>query len=279
MRKDVYDLRELQLEQISVLDELKRVCEKHGLTFYLAYGSCLGAMRHHGFIPWDDDIDVLMPVKDYDKLMKLADEFGDQFLLQNSTTDKNHALAIARVRKRGTACVEEKDLDLKCHQGIFVDIYPQYQYPDSFFSRIRIIVASIINRILIANQPPKNHGGAVRFAGKVVLAVCSLGGREKQMKRKQATLRKYHDTKFVADLYGMDLTLTRVIKYPNAWFGKPKWVEFEGRQMPVPTEPILFLKERYGDDCMELPPIEKQKSYHKYAYVDFENEYPGQASR
>lgn len=273
MKEANYDLRELQLEQITVLDELKRVCVKHGLKFYLAYGSCLGALRHHGFIPWDDDIDVLMPVKDYDKLMKLSGEFKDNFFLQNYETDPEFKLAISRVRKRGTACVEEKDLDEKCHQGIFVDIYPQYAYPDNKLSRLKIIISSIIYRILLLNSAPKNHGKAVKLAGNLMLRLFSIGGRENNIRRMRKNLRKYRNTKYVADLYGMDLTLTRVIKYRSGWFAKPKWVEFEGRKMPVPTHALKFLKERYGDDCMEMPPLEKQHSYHKYAYVSFEHEY------
>lgn len=273
MKKTNYDLKQLQLEQLSVLDELKRVCDKHHLTFYLAYGSCLGALRHHGFIPWDDDIDVLMPVKDYDKLMNLANEFQHPFLLQNNETDSNFKLAIARVRKRGTACIEEKDLDDECHQGIFVDIYPQYQYPDHLLSRLKIISSSIIYRILLYNEPPKNHGVAIKFVGNIILKLFSLGGREKQIAKYRGNLRKYSHTAYVADLYGMDLTLTKVIKYKSGWFLEPKWITFEGRRMPVPTKAVAYLKERYGENCMELPPPEKRHSYHRYAYVDFEHEY------
>lgn len=271
--KMTYDLRRLQLEQLTILDELKRVCQKNGLTFYLAYGSCLGAMRHKGFIPWDDDIDVLMPVEDYDKLMKLSKEFKHPFFLQNNFTDPDHTLAIARVRKKGTACIEEKDMGLKCHQGIFIDIYPQYKYPNGTIKRIKIVVASIIYRILLAGSPPQNHGKIIKLFGNILLYLFSIGGRDKNISKCLKILRENHNTDYVADLYGMDLTLTKVIKYPEAWFSKPKWVIFEGRKMPVPTKPISFLKKRYGSDCMEIPSLDKQKSYHKYAYVDFENEY------
>lgn len=273
-----YDLRTLQLEQLTILDELKRVCDENGLTFYLAYGSCLGAVRHEGFIPWDDDIDVLMPVRDYDRLMTLSDKFSDGFFLQNVDTDAGFTLAIARLRKRGTACIEEQDLGLQCHQGIFVDIYPQYQYPDQPLQRMQIIAASVCYRILLMNRAPANHGAAVKALGTLALRVLSAGGREKQIRKYYQKLRSYHDTAYVADLYGMDLTLKRVIKYPSQWFSKPSMRLFENRIMPLPTNPEAFLRERYGDDYMELPPEEKRASYHHYAYVSFTSEYKPEAT-
>uniref|UniRef100_UPI004056AC82 LicD family protein n=1 Tax=Agathobacter sp. TaxID=2021311 RepID=UPI004056AC82 len=267
-----YDLKRLQNEQLAILEELKRVCVENNLTFYIAYGSCLGAIRHKGFIPWDDDIDILMPVEDYDYLMKLANQFRSPFFLQNQETDPGFTPAIARVRKNGTACIEKDDLGIKCHQGIFIDIYPQYNYPDKLIERAKIIVYSIIHRILISNRPPLNHGMIIKGIGIVVLKVLGGKNREQRIKNCKKQLRAYKNTKYVADLYGMDLTLTRVIKYKKEWFGEPQWVEFEGRMMPIPTNAHAYLTERYGD-YMTMPPIEKQKSYHQYAYVDFEHEY------
>ena len=268
-----YDLRRLQLEQLTVLDELKRVCIKHNLRFYLAYGSCLGALRHKGFIPWDDDIDVLMPVQDYDKLMNLSDEFDEKFFLQNYRTDPGFKAAIARVRKRGTACIEKQDIGLDCHQGIFIDIYPQYQYPDDFFDRIKIIISSVLYRILLMNRAPVNHGKIIKAGGTLALKVISHGDRKKQLAKYYKNLRKHKNTEYVADLYGMDLTLTRVIKYRQECFQEPKWVEFEGREMPLPTNADEFMKERYGVNFMELPPEDKRSSYHHYSYVSFDREY------
>lgn len=267
-----YDLKRLQQEQLTILEELKRVCIENNLTFYIAYGSCLGAMRHKGFIPWDDDIDVLMPVKDFDRLMQLADQLKTPFFLQNPDTDPEFCSAIARVRKDGTACVEKDDLSLKCHHGIYIDIYPQYNYPDRFLQRVKIVISSIIHRVLIANRPPLNHGKIIKGIGIIILKILGGKNRKEKIQKYKKQLRAYENTKYVADLYGMDLTLTKVIKYKKEWFSEPKWVEFEGRMMPIPTNAHEYLTERYGD-YMTMPPLEKQKSYHQYAYVDFEHEY------
>lgn len=270
-----YDLRTLQLEQISVLDELKRVCDKNNLTFYLACGTCIGAMRHKGFIPWDDDIDVFMHVNDFDKLMLLSNEFGSDFFLQNNKTDPGYPLAIARVRKNGTACVEKDELNIDCNHGIYLDIYPIYQIPNGIIKKYSVVFASIKNRILLLNREPKNHGSIMKFIGKIVLFFLNIN-RDKNLKKYNDKLRRYSNTDMVGVLYGMDVKVGTLILYNKEWFQEPKYVEFENRIMPVPSDPIPYLQQRYGDDVMSLPPIEKQKSYHQYAYVSFDSEYKAQ---
>ena len=123
------------------------------------------------------------------------------------------------------------------------------------------------------NSPPANHGTLIKAAGKLLLIVLSGRDREKSIAKYKGRLRKHMGTRYVADLYGMDLTLTRVIKYRQEWFQEPRWVEFEGRKMPIPTGAEGFLSERYGSDFMKIPPEEKRQSYHRYAYVSFDQEY------
>ena len=89
-------MTELQQVEFDLLKEFIRVCEKHSLTYYLIGGSALGAVRHKGFIPWDDDIDVGMPREDYDKLMSLHDEFKHPYFLQNFRTDRKYPLNLSK---------------------------------------------------------------------------------------------------------------------------------------------------------------------------------------
>ena len=267
-----YNLRRLQEEQLTVLDELKRVCDENDLTFFLAAGTAIGAMRHHAFIPWDDDIDVFMHVNDFDKLMSIPDAFSKDYFLQNSQTDPSYPLAIARVRKNGTACVEKDEMNINCHHGIYLDIYPIYQIPDSFWGKIRIINASIMYRILLLNRAPQNHGRLIAFVGNSILKILNKK-REVNLQKYYSVLRSYSNTQKVGILYGMDLKIGKLILYKREWFEKPMFVEFEGRKMPISTDPILYLQCRYGEDVMEMPPIEKQKSYHQYEFVSFDSEY------
>ena len=88
--KYTYDLRRLQLMQLNILKELVRICDNHGFKFYIMNGTCLGAIRHKGFIPWDDDIDVGMYAEEFDQLIKCADEFGEDFFLQTIEIGRAH---------------------------------------------------------------------------------------------------------------------------------------------------------------------------------------------
>ena len=269
-----YDIRELQLEQLTILDELKRVCKQNNIKFYLAYGTCLGALRHQGFIPWDDDIDVLMYKEDIDKLVACSDQIGEDFFLQSYETDPGYLHTIYRLRKNNTACVEKDDMDMDCHHGIYIDIYPFYHYPDHKMQRLLACHDSLMYQLLLSGRPPVNHGKLVSAAGKIILSFYKNPKKKwKKIDRLKRRLVKYKRTERVADLYGMDISLRKVISYDAKWFGKPKFCEFEGRMMPVATDADAYMKERYGDDYMMMPPPEKRQSYHRYAYVNLKDTY------
>ena len=118
-------MRELQgvlLEMLKVLDD---VCTSNGLCYYIFYGTLLGAMRHQGFIPWDDDADVVMPREDYDKLLRLPQsKWPNGYFLQSPSSDRNSRFVFAKLRKDGTTCITPNHAHIKMHHGIFVDIFP-----------------------------------------------------------------------------------------------------------------------------------------------------------
>ena len=268
-----YDMKQLQSVQLELLDELMRVCRDNDIPLYVAAGSCIGAVRHQGFIPWDDDIDVFMYADDVDRLFACRDQFGSSFFLQDHTTDPGYTNAIARLRKRGTACVERDDADMKCHHGIFLDIYLLYYYPANKVLRAKMFADAVLHTMLLAGHPPLNHGRAVAAAGRVMLLPYkNEKKRREKIRRLEKELRKYRDTDDLVIMYGMDISLKRIISYKTAWFQKPAQAMFEGRQVPVATDAHAYLTRRYGD-YMKLPPEDKRHSYHSYVFVSFDREY------
>lgn len=263
-------IKKLQTVQLDILEEIKRVCEKENIPFYLAFGSCLGALRHQGCIPWDDDIDICMHVDDFDRFVQCGQLFQKGYFLQTQETDPNFGCAIARVRLDGTTLVEEGDEGLDIHNGIFVDIYPLYGIPKNKVTRKLLIMKSLLYRLLLVKRPPRNHGGAARKIGGVILKLIPEGMRKYLIRNLKKSLRAYKDSEDVGTLYGMDVSMHHIITYKKEWFGKPRMVPFEGRQMPVPTDAENYMTNRYGD-YMQLPPEDKRQSYHSFVELDFGN--------
>ena len=118
-------LRKLQLVELEILDEFVRICEKYHLTYYLYYGTLLGAVRHKGYIPWDDDMDIILFREDYEKFCEVAgDEINPEFFVQNNVSDPGYPDGITRIRKKGTKYVTDymQRMRLKSY-GVWIDVY------------------------------------------------------------------------------------------------------------------------------------------------------------
>ena len=257
------DVRKVQLDILIKLDE---VCKKNNLHYYLAFGTCLGALRHKGFIPWDDDIDVLMPYKDAKALITLQDQFGERYFVQSRETDPDYRSIAMRIRDCETTCIEGDEVGLKTRKGIYVDIYPFYECSGNKLVRTMDILRSHLMKVLVNNRPPVNHGKALALAAKIVLLPYSGSRRLKTINKLEKRLSSVRGNE-VLDYYGQDISLFSAITYPKEWFGEPKKLEFEGMYFDGATEPEKYMSKRYGD-YMKLPPVEDQVVHHTYIQID-----------
>ena len=250
---------EIKKVQLDLLIKLDEVCEKHGLTYYLAYGTCLGAVRHKGFIPWDSDIDILMPIEDARKLPDLQSEFGENYFVQSKSTDPGFRYITYKLRDSNTTCIWEEYKDDRFNQGTSIDIYPFYNKPKSRAALQLNIWRSFFYRILVAERGPVNHSG---IANKIGNMICNFYKDEKRRKAKIKKLEKklcdVPEGNEILDYFGEDITLFSAITYDKTWFGTPRKLEFEGMYFNGPSNPDKYLSKRYGD-YMTVPPIEKQK--------------------
>lgn len=117
-------MNDLQKCELDLLKKAIEVIERHGLRYFLVGGTTLGAIRHQGFIPWDDDVDIGLPREDYDKLMELQDEFKGEYFLQNYKTDPKYPYNFAKLRNSNTTFVENTFQHLKMNHGVYIDIFP-----------------------------------------------------------------------------------------------------------------------------------------------------------
>ena len=124
-------LRRAQLKQLTILEEIDRICRKHSIRYWLDGGSLLGAVRHGGFIPWDDDIDIAMPLEDMQRFVEIAPkELREGLRLQTPETEDTRE-PIVKVRDLNSFYVEgNEDFSLNYSKGLFVDIFPMIDYPN-----------------------------------------------------------------------------------------------------------------------------------------------------
>lgn len=120
------NIRELQLRLLDILDYVNEICENNGITYWLSSGTCLGAVRHGGFIPWDDDIDIEMTRTDYEKFEKVFKE-SDLYVLQTYKNDCFYTEPFAKIRNKKTIC--ESEFELLKYRGIFLDIFIMEKSP------------------------------------------------------------------------------------------------------------------------------------------------------
>ena len=148
MAYDNQTLHQLWSVEIEMLDAFDTVCKKYGLRYSLAYGTLLGAVRHKGFIPWDDDLDIMMPREDYQRLFEIwSKEVDSEYFLQDYTTDtEDYVNSFAKIRKKHTDFItSEEEKTVRYHTGIFIDIFPGDKYPDGKVERIEFYVNAALN--------------------------------------------------------------------------------------------------------------------------------------
>ncbi len=263
-------------KQLEILHELDRVCREKGIHYYLAYGSCLGAIRHKGFIPWDDDIDVVMTASEMDKLIAAKDFFGKHYFLQTRETDKNWSIMSCSIRDSSTACFIGEEGTKDTNHGIKIDIYILYPYPDNPLLAHKLILDSFLLRLLYMKQShevPRNHGKMVQLIAAFLMGVYSQKAADRKIIKIENCLRNNGGKKYYSVFFGNDVTLFSALKFPMEMFKEPTYMQFEDFIAPCPTQPDLMCRICYGNSYMEFPPEEKRVSNHDIVFLNCNEPY------
>ena len=265
------ELRRAQLKQLEMYLYFKDFCERHSITFYFCGGCCIGTLRHAGFIPWDDDIDVFMPRADYERLYKLwkQEEGEERFALLRTTADYFSGNIFMTLVDKATTCVKPYQKELDIPHGYPLDIMPLDACPAGLSRKLQKLHA-LIYSLFCAQVIPENHGGAVTLAAKILLGV--FRGRRIRTKiwqycERQMTKYKLDDCDKITELCAGPHYMQN--EYPKAAFAYAVYKPFEGIDSPIPVGYDDYLRMAFGD-YMSLPPKEKQKPHHDTLFSDID---------
>lgn len=268
-------LRKLQLKSLEMFKYMKKFCEENNLTVYFCGGCCIGTIRNHGFIPWDDDIDVFMPRESYNKLREIWNKKADTNRYEcviPSEQNFTRNLFIT-INDNNTTFIKTHQTDLDINLGIPIDILPIDGCPSSRVKRKIQKFWALIYSLYCAQMIPKNHGKIVEIIGTIMLAIVpfnKLRWKIARLAEKKMTKYKIEDCEYVTELCSGPRYMQN--EYKKEWFENAIYKEFEGEMMPILVGYDNYLKMAFGD-YMKLPPKEKQIPEHNVVYCDLENSY------
>jgi len=270
-----FTIEDIQSHLLDILIYFDKFCKENDLKYVLAGGTCLGAVRHKGFIPWDDDLDVFMLREDYEKLYKIWNDKADteRYGIIRSDDKVNIHHSVIEVQDKNTTFVVSRNLDLDDYQGLMLDIIPLDGVAPTKFGKICQMAKSMIYCCFNFQRTPAHKGGLTVTATKIALnLVRSFKMRYKIWKWAEKGFTKYGTEKSEFSASFVEGATIMRQHFPTEWFKNPAELEFEGYKLPVPKDYDKWLTVSYGD-YMQLPPEEDRIFRHEAVFIDLDTPY------
>ena len=254
------ELRQLQLIELELLLEADRICKKCGIHYNIIAGTMLGAVRHGGFIPWDDDVDIALLRPEYQRFREACktELNTDRYYFQDHTATPGYRWGYGKLRMRDTLFLREHQEHMPYEQGVFIDVFPLDAVPDSHAGRLLV-------------------NAECYFVRKLLWArVGKIADPRPGMRRLYAVLDGIPEKRVLKRLDGMTASASkrnsdwvRILMFPTpnwqcgyrkAWYSGQENISFEGYQFPGVESPDDYLKFKFGD-YMTLPPENRRKTH------------------
>ena len=262
-----YKIEDIHQRILNILVTVDKVCREHGIRYWLSDGTMLGAVRHGGFIPWDDDADIAMPRPDYERFIKHADEWLPKpFEIQTFEKNENCTSVLLKVIDGSTTLIERWSLNQL--GGVYIDVCPIDGVPAQRWHRRLLIglMHMMESWIYLRSRDPYKRGHNYTSWLPRLLQATVKNITLQRMKKRIQTTYDYETAPLIADYNTGERS---VMKHET--MGKPTPIMFEGHELMGVEQPDAYLKCLYGD-YMKLPP-ENKRRIHGFDYVDFDHSY------
>lgn len=270
-------LRKLQLVQLEILEKVDKICRENNIPYSLYAGTLLGAVRHQGFIPWDDDLDICMSRDNYERFLKLWQEVKPEgYILQNKENTPEFTQSFTKIRKEHTTFLQYDWERGKYHTGIFIDIFPIDRIPARKIQRILFWWNCMQYQLYTREFVPPKSNHLVKIVSEGLLALNS--GEKRRLKREKLLkkITKYH-TNTTLDTVAIETVNAMKVEYPVNLLDEYTTVWFENREYMCFKEWKRYLECKFGN-YMQLPPESERQWKHHPIILDFEKSYeePGE---
>ena len=272
------ELKKIQQMELSILADFMKICDENNLQYFAFAGTGIGAVRHKGFIPWDDDMDIALPRADFEKFIKLVEEqMSDKYYVLNTEHDENFPLTSTRLCIKGTRFVEKAFMNVDCPLGIFLDLYAYDNLADGKWAyNFQVWTAWFWSKILILRSIKTPFLFQSGFKASLIKIICLIihyllrffhVPKRWIFNRCKKACTKYNNRETKRFGYPCDTSPHWNTLYKDKTFPVKKW-EFEGIQLNFPNDMYAMLRNFYGETYMQLPPVEKRKTHFPYI-LDF----------
>ena len=257
---DANMLRQLQLVELELLLEVDRVCQKHGIRYCIIAGTMLGAERHGGFIPWDDDADVAMLRADYERFREACrtELDPDKYYFQDHRATDGYRWGYGKLRRVDTVFTREYQEHMPYDQGVFIDVFPLDAVPEGYAGRAAANFACFCVRKMlwapVGRYADKNPAMRAWYSVLAQLPSAIPYGLLNGM----AHFARHLKSRWVRIL--MYPTPNNSYGYLKEWYTTPKPATFEGHVFPGVSDPRGYLSFKFGD-YLALPPVEQRKTH------------------
>lgn len=265
-------LRKLQLTQLEILILVDRICKTQKIEYSLYAGTLLGAVRHHGFIPWDDDLDICMSRDNYDKFIQAwSCTEHDGYILQNKENTPNFSQSFTKIRKEHTTFLQDKSEIGQYHTGIFIDIFPIDRIPSQKIPRLEFYCDCMLYQLYMREFAPTQYGLVKKSVASILLRITP---KEKRKNIRDALLKKItkNNGDHTCDTVGIETVNSMRKTFAADMIEQYSFIQFEDHEFMCFADWDDHLHRKYGD-YMQLPPEEERVWKHHPILIDFEHNY------